>query len=492
MVQDVRGALAGIAETLIACPNDPSIYAADPAQFYFSSGCATPPPVRITCIYTPASDGSFSQNVQRLGFYAEDSWRITPRLVFNYVLRYDTTFGLFISSDRSQLENPALLAPEAIEIPLVSGAPHDYRKAFAPRLGLAYSLGPSGNTEVRAGFGLFYNGLAQSGWVTAFQAVNDGNVGTALGAGGQGSLIDPRYRTPYAVHATAGFDHAFNARWLVSVDYTHEQGVHGYTRYQYEAGYTISALAPNVALFRTDNGSSYNSLAIHLQGNVSRRLNFTANYTLSKAETWGCVLGELFDYVNGVCNPLHAFASGDYGSWGEDARHRFALAGTFHVSAGFEVSLLGQAESARPFTLTTPVDVNGFGDATDDRAVINGVQTGLDQLRGTAYIQFDLRVTRTFRFRERWSAMPFVEFFNLFNRSNLGANYVTDISALPAPVNNLYNATAFCLDAACAQTRPITSLNQLRVRAGGLGDFFGPGNTVGIPFAAPLGFRLTF
>ena len=28
--------------------------------------------------------------------------------------------------------------------------------------------------------------------------------------------------------------------------------------------------------------------------------------------------------------------------------------------------------------------------------------------------------------------------------------------------------------------------------AGGLGDFFGPGTTVGIPFAAQLGVRVTF
>ena len=34
------------------------------------------------------------------------------------------------------------------------------------------------------------------------------------------------------------------------------------------------------------------------------------------------------------------------------------------------------------------------------------------------------------------------------------------------------------------QTQPIASLNQLRVPSGALGDFFGPGTTVGIPFAA--------
>jgi hypothetical protein len=88
--------------------------------------------------------------------------------------------------------------------------------------------------------------------------------------------------------------------------------------------------------------------------------------------------------------------------------------------------------------------------------------------------------------------VPFVEFFNLFNRNNPGANYVTNLAALPNPVNNLSNATAICLNAACSQTQPITSLNQLRVPAGALGDFFGPGTTVGIPFAAQLGLRFSF
>ena len=120
-----------------------------------------------------------------------------------------------------------------------------------------------------------------------------------------------------------------------------------------------------------------------------------------------------------------------------------------YVPGGFQVTTLIQAESARPITLTTPVDVNGLGDPTNDRAVINGVQTTLDQFRGTPYFQVDLRVARPFKVKERWEIYPFVEFFNLFNRNNPGANYVTDISALPTPVNNLYNATALCPTPAC-------------------------------------------
>jgi hypothetical protein len=491
------GALTATAETLLTYPEDPSFYAENPAQFYSDLTCRSPIPQGISCTATPASDGSFAQNVQRLGLYAQDSWRAKPNLTINYGLRWDTTFGLFDASGRSQAENPALLTLRALGIPLVSGVPHDYRKQFGPRLGVAYAPGQSQTTVIRAGFGLFYNDLAQNGWVNAFQAVNaapgrcivPGDPG-CIPPGGVGALIDPRYRTPYAIHVTGGVQHAFNSKWMASADYIHEQGVHGYRRYEYVAGFTLPANAPDISLFRSDNRSSYNALWLHLQGNVSRRFNLIANYTLSSAKTWGCVLGELFDYVNGVCNPNDAFPKGDYGPSGEDVRHRFVLAGTLYAPGGFELTTVSQLESARPFTLTTPVDVNGFGDSADDRAVVKGVQTSLDQLRGTPYIQVDLRVSRPFHFRERWTATPFIEFFNLFNRNNPGANFVTNISALPVPVNNLNNATALCPTPACDV--PITHLGQLRVPAGALGDFFGPGTTVGIPFAAQVGFRLTF
>src|SRR5207302_6436217 len=172
----LSGALAATAETVLSYANDPSFYAAHPSQFYFSLSCASPVPPDITCTAAPSGDGSFSESVRRLGIYAEDSWRVIPHLTINYGLRYDTTFGLFIASGRDQRANPALAGNG-----VVSGIPHDYRKAFAPRLGIAYALGPSGNTVLRGGVGLYFNDLAQNGWVQAFKAVNNFNIQNASG-----------------------------------------------------------------------------------------------------------------------------------------------------------------------------------------------------------------------------------------------------------------------------------------------------------------------
>jgi hypothetical protein len=489
----LSGAFAATDETFIQYVNNPDYYA-DPShtgEFYFSPKCVAGDPADgSTCTYTPAGDGSFAQNVQRLGLYAQDSWRVSHHLTVNYGLRYQTTFGLFAASGRSQLENPAYLTLKNLDVSLINGAPHDYRKQIAPRLGIAYSPGGSEKTVIRAGFGMFYNDLAQGGWATAFQGVNNSNAGQCcLAPGDPGSLIDPNYKTPYAIHATAGVQHAFNEHWTVSADYTHEQGNHGYRGYNYTPEVNIDPNAPSLAVFRSDNRSSYNALMIVAQGNVSHRFNLIAHYTLSSAKTWGCFLGELFDYVNGVCDPLNPFAPGDYGPSGEDVTRRFVLAGTVHLPGGFEVTTLTQAESARPLTLTTPAG---------DRAVINGVKSTMDQFRGTPFIQADLRVSRPIKVGDRLRIDPFAEFFNLFNRNNPGANYDTDISVLPNPVDNLANATMICSVAAssfAACPSPVNITNpqkQLLFPSGGLGDFFGPGTTVGIPFAAQLGVRVTF
>ena len=506
----LSGALSGTAENLTVFPLDPTDYLTNPAQFSEDLVCGPEATPGTTCNNVPAGNGSFSQNVQRLGLYAHDSWRVTRNLTVNYGLRWDTTFGLFQASGRNQYANPAYSTLQALQIPLVNGIPHDYRKAFAPRLGIAWSPGKE-NLVIRAGIGLYWNDLAQGGWVTAFQAVNQppvpcvqpGDPGclTGASAGGAGSLIDSNYHTPYALHASAGVQYAFSANWTLSADYIRETGMHAYRAYNYVPGYSLfSPLypqdvdsqqdnVPNIQLYKTDNRSSYNALAIHLQGNMARWFNLTANYSLASAKTWGCTVGELFDYVNGVCNPLNAFGPGDYGPSGEDVRSRFVLVGVFYLPAKFQLSTLMQFESARPMTLTTPVDVNGTGDDSQNRAVINGVQTSLDQFRGTPYMQVDLKVARPFQVSERWNILPFIEFFNLLNRTNPGNNYITDISALPNPVNSLYNATQVCGANGCV---PIVSQKQYLYPAGALGDFFGPGTTVGIPFAAQIGVRVTF
>jgi hypothetical protein len=542
----LSGAFPGNQETIYEFPQNPRYYVANPSQFPIdlASGAST----------TPAHDGNFSQDVQRLAFYAEDSWRVSNQLTVNYGLRYQTTWGLFLGSGRSEGENAAYLTLEALDITTVPSVPQDYRKQIAPRLGIAYSPGSSGKTVIRAGFGLYYDDLAQNGWATAFQGVNHSNfttgtctleggpgtyslIGSGCLAGGlgplapvptpantvTGDLVGSPYKTPYAIHTTGGVQHAFNQHWLMSADYVHEQGNHGYRGFPYTSDSSLFTplistaeppneyatdqmnVVPNVNVFESNNRSSYNGLLLHLQGNM-RRFNLVANYQLSKAQTWGCLLGELFDYVDGVCPQepgqpnaglLNAFGQGDYGPSGEDVRHRFVLAGLVHLPGGFELSTINQVESARPITVTNANNTDRiyiqFSGASQPS------YTSLDEFRGTPYIQSDLRVSRPFKIKERWQVDPFIEFFNLFNRNNSGANYAVNVVQLPVPSlqmtpNSLGQTIVsdICTNPGCSQTVPITSRKQLEIPEGALGDFFGPGTTVGIPFAAQLGMRVTF
>jgi outer membrane receptor protein involved in Fe transport len=64
------------------------------------------------------------------GFFAQDQWRMTPKLTFNYGLRYDFETGLGNHID-------------------------SYWGAVQPRVGFAYS--PDSKTVVRAGYGLFFD-----------------------------------------------------------------------------------------------------------------------------------------------------------------------------------------------------------------------------------------------------------------------------------------------------------------------------------------------
>lgn len=492
------GAFSNTPETLYTFPENPTYYLANPSQFAvdYAAGASS----------SGINGGTFSQNIQRLAFYAQDSWHIR-NLSLNYGLRYATTFGLFNASGRPQTQNSGYLTLQALGIPLVPGAPHDDHAQVAPRLGFTYAPRGSQSTVLRGGFGLYFDDLAQNGWATAFEAVNipplpcmdpiedpgsPHTAGCVAGdaSGGAAHLIDPRYRTPYAIHVSGGVQHQFTANWSVTGDFIHEQGNHGYRAYSYNGGSNLftpqlalnnpnqAIYVPDVTVSHSDNRSSYNGLLLHLQGAIAHRANFIANYTFSKAQTWGCVLGELFDYVNGVCNPLNAFGPGDYGPSGEDVRHRFVLAGTLWAPAGFVVSGLSQAESARPFTITTP-------DSTR-RVTVNHQPTALDGFRATPYFQTDLRVSRPMAFSrskpEGANLQPFIEMFNVLNRNNPGANYVTNAASIPA-----------CMvltpgSADCTAANP----KQLGIPAGALGDFFGPGTTVGIPFAAQLGLRLSF
>jgi hypothetical protein len=116
-----------------------------------------------------------------LYLYAQDSWKIKPNLTLNYGLRWELTTPLADVAQHVQTFRPGqdstvypcggpntdctsqdavgLVVPGDAHIP--PGMTQTYYKAFAPRIGIAWSPGNSGKTSIRAGWGLFYNPVEQ-------------------------------------------------------------------------------------------------------------------------------------------------------------------------------------------------------------------------------------------------------------------------------------------------------------------------------------------
>jgi hypothetical protein len=117
-----------------------------------------------------------------LYLYAQDSWKIRPNLTLNYGLRWELNTPLAdkfqhvetfrpgqsstiypcantVNTDCTSQDAVGLVVPGDPGVP--PGMTQTYYKAFAPRIGIAWSPGSSGRTSIRAGWGLFYNPIEQ-------------------------------------------------------------------------------------------------------------------------------------------------------------------------------------------------------------------------------------------------------------------------------------------------------------------------------------------
>jgi outer membrane receptor protein involved in Fe transport len=108
---------------------------------------------------------TFENNI---GFYAQDSFRVTPRLTLNYGLRYDY-FGV-VGEKNNLLTNITSISPAPgtgtftltqVGQPGLSSLYNPDKKDFAPRISAAWDVTGKGKTVIRAGFGMFYDAFSQ-------------------------------------------------------------------------------------------------------------------------------------------------------------------------------------------------------------------------------------------------------------------------------------------------------------------------------------------
>ncbi len=121
-------------------------------------------------IFTQAS-GDFNRDLRgwELGAYAQDEYRLGPKLTLNYGVRYEITTPFKDTHNRLMAFTPGQQslvhpnAPQGLLFPGDPGVPDTiapvFKRDFAPRVGFAWD--PRGNslTVIRSAYGIFYDEL---------------------------------------------------------------------------------------------------------------------------------------------------------------------------------------------------------------------------------------------------------------------------------------------------------------------------------------------
>jgi hypothetical protein len=182
--------------------------------------------------------------------YATDAWRVKNNLTVTLGVRWEHTtvpLGMTLQQLNRISDVPGLIT---------FGAPATYNKAFAPRIGVAYSPGASGRTSIRAGFGMGYDVIFDNVGSTAYppqlsstyDASNYPNIfkdGTflanggirpgSLSGGGNLSQADARQATssylpnqllPTSVQWNFGVQHVFHNDYTFEARYLGSRGYH--------------------------------------------------------------------------------------------------------------------------------------------------------------------------------------------------------------------------------------------------------------------------
>ncbi len=134
----------------------------------------------IASSYTQADAQSFYNLNQYAGLFAQDSWRLKPNLTLDYGIRWDRIspwnekYNQLQTLHLGQQSEVYPGAPEGLVFPGDPGVPDTLAPVrnlnFSPRVGLAYSpspksawlsklLGASGESSIRAGYGMFYTAI---------------------------------------------------------------------------------------------------------------------------------------------------------------------------------------------------------------------------------------------------------------------------------------------------------------------------------------------
>jgi hypothetical protein len=364
-----------------------------------------------------------SATVVDAGVYIQDDWRFRRNMTASYGVRYE--------------------AQNAI----------DDHLNIAPRLGFAWGLGSRDGgppkTIIRAGAGIFYsrvgadlvslaerqNGINTKQFIfpdpdffpnlpnltlSTQQSRNQPFLPTI-------TKLDPKIRAPYTTQASIAVERQVAKNTSVSVAYLYSRGVRQILSRNinaplpgtFDPGNFFSGVRPlggffNVFEYQSHGTFKQSQLITNVNMRGGKRILLLGRYVLNYASS---NTGEFNTFPSNQFDPR-----GDYGRAPFDVRHRVYMGSTIDLPMRFRLSPFVVADSGSPFDIVIGEDLNGdslFNDrpsfVTDlsrpsvvrtrfgifDTDPIPG-QTRIPRNFGTgsAVYTFNLRVSKTFVFRE--------------------------------------------------------------------------------------------
>ena len=336
--------------------------------------------------------GDFSRGLRgnNLNAYAQDTFKLKPRLTLNAGLRYELPFPYTEIHNRQNLFEPGVqsqvfpTAPAGLVYPGDPGVPagliQTKKTAFAPRVGLAWDVQGNAKWLATAAYGIFYEPYytGQGGPLqTPISAppylqtpqislpnfsdpYNGGNPFNGTFAQPMTLLtLDKNLSLPYAQDWNLNIERAFGSNWLLQAGYVGTKGTKlprfvegnpttfpvGSTadntlQRRLYSGCTLAQPVPcnfsSVGLIAGIANSNYHALQVSLKKRFSQQFSFLASYTLSKTlddvssfNITGSAAQSTAGENDLAQNPFDLGA--ERGRSIFDARHRFVLSYEWNV-----------------------------------------------------------------------------------------------------------------------------------------------------------------
>jgi hypothetical protein len=428
--------------------------------------------------------------VRSTSVYAQDAWKISPRLTLTYGVRWEvdpspSARGGTTLASWQNVDTPSTLTLAPKGTPLWKTTYAD----FAPRVGAAYGLTSKGDFVLRGGFGIFYDTGADASGYLASSFPNDSvtccvsaplplsdttiflpQISTQLPYSGIIRGYSPDLKLPRSYQWNVALEKSFGGQQAVSVTYVGQSGRN--LLRQEGLAQPNANFASTFILTQNDARSNYNALQVQYRRPVSTRLQALFNYA------WSHSLDSASnDIVNAVSSTVISTAN-DYASSSFDVRQSLSSAIVFalpavkkgeffeRLSRNWSLETQVVARSGFPFNGTVltanigganprpnripgepvwiPNSQAGGGKSLNPNAFARPAKgqqgtEGRNDIRGFGLTEVDFSLGRKFSLTDRINLQFRADAFNLFNHPNfanpqafigLGPSFLSSASML--------------------------------------------------------------